>query len=164
MRGMFFIPETYTEAATTCLVVAAGNKVNPLIKSGQTVLCEVGFADRKNLLTGTGRDFFCREHNIYAIVRNNIIYSFGRTVIIKRDIAKKITDGGIEIPENRRTQSLEGEIVRLGLSTKPFRVNGLKQGMRVSLQDWQSHMIEITLEDGSFGLIVKETDILYHEY
>jgi co-chaperonin GroES (HSP10) len=97
-------------------------------------------------------------------VRNNIIYSFGRTVIVKRDVAKKITDGGIEIPENRRTQSLTGEVIRLGISTKPFRVNGIKPGMKVRLKEWEAHMIELELEDGSFGLIVKETDILYYEY
>lgn len=163
MRGMFFIPEQYKDAATSCLVIAKGKDVSPFIKVGEVVLCEVGFGDRlNNTLQGT-RHFWCQEQNIYAVFRKRQIYPFGRRVLIRRDI-QDTTVGSIVIPENRRYQSLEGTIERIGLCREHFKVNGLVVGARIRLTEWKEHMTEVTLEDGAYGLIVNESDILYtHE-
>lgn len=162
MRGTIFIPEKYTDAATSCLVVAKGDKTSPFYKVGDVVLCEVGFGERKNYTIEGSRDFICKDHNIYAVVKNNIIFPIGNKVLIKRDIADKEI-GGIIIPENRRFQSLFGTVVRLGLTRKHFKVNEIKVGSCVRLVEWQQHMQEATLEDGSYGLIVNEKDLLYYE-
>lgn len=163
MRGMFFVPEKYTDGATSCLVISAGEKVNPVIKPGSTVLVLSGNKIRKNNIIDDTKKFICSASNIYGIIIKNKIYSFGRTVIIKRDISDKYK-GNIVIPENRRTQSLEGTVLRKGITRQHCKVNGINIGDNIVLKEWQPHMIEITLEDGSFGLIVQESDILYkHE-
>lgn len=158
MRGGIFVPEIYNDASTSCKVLAKGERVTHFIKVGDVVLCQVGFGDRKNN-TVDGRAFWCREHNVYGVIKDNIIFPIGRKVLIKRDIADKNV-GGIVIPENRRTQSLDGTIHRLGLTREYYKTNGLALGMEVRLKEWMEHMIEVTLEDGSYGLIVNESDLL----
>lgn len=159
-RGMIFIPESYRDAATSCLVISAGNQVNPLIKAGDVVLCQVGVGTRNaGDFPGT-RDFWCKEDNIYAVFRARQIYPLGRKVLIRRDISDEYV-GSIVIPENRRFQSLYGTIERIAISRKPLRVSGLSVGMKIRLVEWHESMIEVTLEDGSYGLIVNDTDLLY---
>ena len=160
MRGMFFIPEQYKDAATACFVVARGNKVNPFIKKNSVVLCEVGFGDRLNNTIGGTAKFWCQESNVYAILIDGKIHPYGRKVLIRRAMAETHVNG-IMIPENRRYQSLEGTIERLGLSREHFKVNGLKLGARIRLVEWREHMKDVTLEDGSYGLIVNESDLLF---
>lgn len=153
------MPDTYADATATCKVIEKGNKVSPFIKKGDLVLCQNLFGDRKNSDSST---FFCREHNIFGIIKNRLIHPVGRNVLIRRDVQEDNVNG-IIIPENRRTQSLFGTIVRLGFTNKIFRVDGLKVGDRIRLTQWESHMVELNLEDGSYGLIVNENDILYKE-
>lgn len=156
---MFFIPEQYKDAATSCLVIAKGKDVSPHIKVGAVVLCETGFGDRKNNLISGTNQFWCEEQNVYAVFLNKLIYPYGRKVLIRRAIQETQVNG-ILIPENRRYQSLDGTIERIGLSRQPFRVKGLKVGSRIRLEEWKGHMTEVTLEDGAYGLIVNETDLL----
>jgi co-chaperonin GroES (HSP10) len=162
MRGTIFIPERHTEAATACMVIDKGEKTSTFYKVGDVVLCEVGFGERKNYTIEGTRDFLCKDHNIYGVMRNNIILPIGNKVLIKRDVADKYV-GQVVIPSNRRSQSLFGTIVRLGLTRKPFKVNEIKVGSYVRLTAWSESMQEVTLEDGSFGLIVNERDLLYYE-
>lgn len=159
MRGGIFIPETHTDASTSCMVLAKGEKVTHFIKEGDTVLCQVGFGDRKNN-TVEGRAFWCRQHNIYAVLKDNIIFPIGRKILLKRDIADKEV-GGIIIPENRRYQSLDGTIVRLGLTREIYKTIGLEIGMHVRIKEWMEHMTAVTLEDGGYGLIINESDLLF---
>lgn len=160
MRGSLFIPDRYKDASTSCKVIEVGPDVSPFIKKDDIVLCQVGFGDRKNNTVDNTRTFWCREHNIYAVIKNKEIYPIGRKVLIKRDIADKYV-GEIVIPENRRYQSLDGEIVKLGLSRRHFKIKGLRPGMKIRLTEWSEHMIDMTLSDGSYGLIVNESDILF---
>jgi len=160
MRGLLFIPDTHKDAATSCLVIAKGPKVTAFIKTGSVVLCETGFGERKNLTISNTRQFWCKESNIYAVIINNIMYPLGNRILLKRDI-EETQVGGIIIPANRRYQSLDAEVVRIGLSTKPLKVAGIVRGMKVRLVDWEPHMIGVTLEDGSYGLIVNDKDLLF---
>lgn len=170
MRGSIFIPETYTDASTSCKVISKGSKVSPLININDTVLCEVGFGDRKaGFFEGT-RDFWCKEENIYAIIRNRTIYPLGRKILIRRDIADSHhgevlrpdgTLGTIVIPANRRYQSHLGTVERIGITRSPLRVNGIKVGDSIRLVEWMEHYTEIELENGGYGLIVNDTDLLY---
>jgi len=163
-RGMIAIPESTADGATTCLVLKSGLKANPLIKEGDTVMVVNGIGERSsNFLPNIGKNFLVQDAQVYAIVRQGKILPLGRTVLIKRDIAS-IHEGSIFIPEKLRAQSLTGTVIRLGLIRKHFRVNlPLVEGSRVRLTEWQPSMIEVQLEDGSFGLIVNENDILYYE-
>lgn len=160
MRSGIFIPEKYKDASTSCKVIAVGPDVSPFIKVDDIVLCQVGFGDRKNNTLDNSRTFWCREHNIYAVLKNKEMYPIGRKVLIKRDISDKYV-GNVVIPENRRYQSLDGEIVRLGLTRKHFKIKGLAIGMKIRLTEWSESMIDMTLPDGSYGLIVNEQDILF---
>jgi co-chaperonin GroES (HSP10) len=160
MRGGIFVPEIYNDASTSCKVLAKGERVTSFIKVDETVLCQVGFGDRKtNTVDGT-RAFWCREHNVYGVIKNNIIFPIGRKVLIKRDIEDKYV-GQVVIPSNRRTQSLDGIIHRLGLTREVYKTMGLELGMSIRLKEWMEHMIEVTLEDGSYGIIVNESDLLF---
>jgi len=160
MRGAIFVPEQYKDAATSCLVVAKGDLVLNTIKPGMIVLCEVGFGDRKNnIIEGTSK-FICQESNIYAVFINGKMYPIGNRILIRRDVSEKI-DYGIVIPENRRFQSLDGTIERIGITRKPFRTKGFLVGDKIQLKEWADHMIGVTLEDGGYGLIVNEKDLLF---
>lgn len=157
MRGTIFVPDNISHnMSTACKVVARGKDVYPSIKIGSTVLCRVG-TDRSNTIDNT-KSFWTKEDCIYAILINNIIFPFGRTVLIKRDV-QTIQEGSIVIPELHRTQSLEGWVVRTGLYHGHTRINGIDQKARVRLRRWEAHMIQIALEDGSEGMIVNDTDI-----
>lgn len=160
MRGSLFVPDRYKDAATACKVIAKGGDVTHYIKEGDTVMCQVGFGDRLNNTVDYTRSFWCQEHNIYGVLKNNIIFPIGRKVLVSRDIAERIHGGGVLEPENRRYQSLDATIVRMGLTRLPYRTSGLRIGMRIRLKEWMEHMIEVTLEDGSYGLIVLESDLL----
>ena len=163
MRGGIFVPEQYKDAATACLVMGVGPNVNPLIKLGDTVLVPIGFGERKNnVIEEKAGWFICKDSHVHALMRNRTVYPIGRRVLIRRDIMEKEV-GGIVIPENRRFQSLFGTIERIGLTRKHFKISGLKVGMKIRLTEWTPEMIETALEDGSYGLIVNETDLLYYE-
>jgi co-chaperonin GroES (HSP10) len=161
-RGIIEVPETYRDGSTSCLVLEKGNLVSPQIKIGSVVLCEAGFGDRKNLTINGTTSFWARENNIYAVIENRKIYPIGRKVLIRRDI-EDTHIGGILIPANRRFQSLCGSVVRLGLTRKPFKTIGIKVNSRVMLTEWQAHYANVELEDGGYGVIVNEEDILYIE-
>lgn len=160
MRGMIFIPENCKGTATACVVAERGPDVPPQIKIGDIVLCEVGFGSRFEAIMPGSKMFWARMGNVYGLFRHRTIYPIGRTVLIKRDVEDK-QEGTIVIPENRRTQSLEGTVIRLGLTRLHSKVNDIKPGDRIRLTEWREHMRECQLEDGSFGLIVNESDILY---
>jgi len=162
MRGGLFVPEKYQGAATSCLVIERGKNVHPAIKKGDIVLCEVGFGDRENNIIEGTRNFICRDTNIYALVKNSLIFPLGRRVLLKRDILEKQV-GSIVIPETRRTQSLYGTIERIGVSREHFKVRGIELGRRVRIAQWEPHIVEVTLEDGSYGIIVNENDLLFYE-
>ena len=160
-RGRFYVPDSYyLDATTACRVVSVGSGVNPVVKKDSIVLCQTGFSGRITHRVGNTNHFWCKENNIYGIVRNNIIYPLGLLVLIKRDLADAY-HGQIVVPENRRTQSLTGTVVRYGISRKPSKVNGIEIGSKVRLTEWQDWMLQIELEDGSEGLIVKEQDVLF---
>src|SRR6478609_3590714 len=112
MRGTIFVPETYTDASTSCKVIAKGDGVTDLIKEGDVVLCQVGLGTRNSGQIEGSRDFWCQENNIYAVIRNRKIFPFGRKILIRRDIQDEY-HGTIVIPENRRSQSLTGTIERV---------------------------------------------------
>ncbi len=158
MRGMFFIPDNVRSATSICRVIAKGNNVQTFIKVGDTVLCQKGFADRESL---TLEDkFFCNEDNIFAVIIKGSIFPVGRKILIRRDVSEKM-EGLIIIPENRRFQSLFGRVERFGITRKSFQYADLVIGDYIRLTDWNESMIEVELEDGNFGLIVNEKDILY---
>lgn len=159
-RGSLYVPDNWLDATTSCRVVAVGPNVNPVIKVGCIVLCQTGFAGRLTHQLKGSKNFWCEEKNIYGIVRNNIIHPLGLLVLIKRDLADAY-HGLIVVPENRRTQSLTGQVLRYGISRLPSKINGIKLGSFVRLTEWQDWMLQIELEDGSEGLIVKEDDLLY---
>jgi co-chaperonin GroES (HSP10) len=163
-RGMIAIPDTVTDGATACIVLKAGNKANPLIKEGDTVMVMNGIGARgRNFLPNIGKNFLVSDTEVYAVFRKGAIIPLGRTVLIKRDI-QSINHGSIFIPEKLRAQSLTGEVIRLGLTREPFRsAFDLRPGMKIMLEEWKPEMVEVQLEDGSFGLIVNEKDILYYE-
>lgn len=159
MRGTLFIPKAYIGISTSCLVIDKGEQVSRFITSGSTVLCETGFGERtSNVIDGTNC-FICKSQHIYAVIKNGSIWPIGRKILIRRDMADEFAKG-ILIPENRRFQSLTGTIERLGLLTNHFKVKGLTLGSKIRLTEWQESMIQVTLEDGSHGLIVNEKDIL----
>lgn len=156
-RGAIFIPET-SRASSACIVELAGPDVKPPIKEGSQVLCRVGIGDRNvDLVEGC---FLTEASKCYAIFYKKQIFPLGRTVLVRRFIGD-YKQGGILIPANRNYQSLEVEIIRLGLSRKPCKVNGYAPGDIVRLKEWSQDMIETQLEDGSYGLIVTENDLLY---
>lgn len=159
-RGGLYIPDSYLDATTACKVIASGPRVNPVIKEGSIVLCQTGFSGRLNQRLHNSSSFWCEESNLYAIIRNNLIYPLGLLVLIKRDLEDEY-HGSIVVPENRRTQSLTGTVMRYGISRNPSKVNGIEIGSKVRLTEWQDWMLQIELEDGSEGLIVKEQDLLY---
>lgn len=128
------------------------------IKVGDVVLCKVG-VDRSNTI-GDTTHFWSTEHSIYAVIKNKIIFPIGRTVLIRRDI-QEAYQGDVIIPENRRTQSLEGWVVRCGIHYGHTRVNGITPKTKIRLKQWEAHMIQCQLEDGSEGMIVNDNDILF---
>lgn len=163
IRGSIFIPETFKDAATTCLVIAAGSKVMPILKPGEIVMCEVGFGDRLNNTVEGTRSFWCEEHNIYGLLRDGKIHPIGNKILIRRDVEDKY-EGMIVIPETRRSQSLLGTIERMGITRTPFKTIGLKAGLKIQLKEWSEAMTQVTLEDGGHGMIVNESDIIcYYE-
>lgn len=158
IRGGIAIPESVVSATSMCRILIKGNKVSPFLKENDVVICENGFSERKTM---TIEDcFICKEDNIIAVFRNGVIWPIGNKILIERDIAES-TNNGIIIPENRRIQSLFGTVVRFGITRKPYNVNEIEVGIRICLKEWDAHMIEVSLEDGSFGLIVNENDLLY---
>lgn len=159
-RGRIAIPEIYARNTSMCRVIEMGSDVNPFIKRDSIVFCQRNFSERKSW-TIEGTNFFaCRNNNIFAMLRNGLIFPFGRTILIRRHM-KERKGQVIEQLENRRYQSLEGEVVRLGLTRKHFRVNDIHPGDEVVLKSWEAHMTEVDLEDRTYGLIVNETDLLY---
>lgn len=159
MRGTMFIPEGIKHRmSTSCKVVARGPEVNPAVKVGNVVLCRVG-VDRSKTIDRTA-SFWSSEDSIYAIVRNQTILPIGKTVLIRRDV-QETEVGGIVIPENRRSQSLEGWVVRRGLYQGQTGIEGIIPGRKIRLTEWQPHMVQVRLEDQSEGLIVLESDILF---
>jgi co-chaperonin GroES (HSP10) len=161
-RGIIEVPDTYRDGATSCLVMEVGKDVPPQIKVGSVVLCETGFGERKNSTINGTSMFWARASNIYAVIERRKIFPIGRKVLIKRDIEDTHV-GGILIPANRRFQSLYGVVVRLGLTRKPFKTIGITVGSRIRLTGWQAHYANVELEDGSYGVIVNEEDILLRE-
>lgn len=157
-RGMIFVPEDFASGTPMCRVASRGEKVNQFIDRNDVVLCPNSFSDRKNLTYKGG--FFCDENHVFAVIKNNKTFPLGRRVLIERHIQEK-NEGGIIIPENRRYQSLEGTVIRLGLNQKHFRVNDISPGDEIVLTGWKLDMVEVSLPDGKFGLIVNENDILY---
>lgn len=157
-RGSIAIPEQVAMQTSMCRIIAAGDKCHSILKPGYTVLTKSGFSNRNNLTLGNM--FFCEESDVFAIFRNKMIWPIGNKVLIRRDI-QETSEHGIVIPENRRFQSLFGTVERFGLSKKPFKYNDLLLGDYIRLKEWSIDMIEIQLEDGDYGLIVDEQDILY---
>lgn len=166
-RGVIFVPSSGVDGATSCLVHAVGNKVNPQIKKGDVLLCMTGFLERQTPITIEvigGHEvklYSIDESKFYGVKKNNIIYSFGRTVIIQR-IAEPI-NSIIQQNEVWQSQSLWGIIRRHGLSRSGFRTQGLSIGATIRLSQWESSMIQIELEDGSHGMIVNEKDLLFKQ-
>lgn len=160
MRNGFWIPEHIAENTSMCKVVSIGENAPPFIKVGDVVMCQVNFSDRNNLKIG--RDFFCERFRIFAVFKDGRPYPIGRRVLIERDIAATHSEGGIEIPELRRYQSLDGRVIRLGLSRERFRNNGIQPGDKIRLASWTADMVELELPNGEgYGLIVNENDLLF---
>lgn len=160
MRGTIFIPESYRDGSTSCKVVAKGKLVNPVIKVGDVVFCQNGLGNRNAGHFEGSKDFWAEEANIYAILIAGSIFPLGQKVLLRRDIEDKY-EGSIVIPANRRYQSLFATIERIAVSRQPLRVAGLSVGMKIHLTEWMPHYIEVDLEDGGYGLIVNDTDLLY---
>lgn len=163
MRGGIFVPDDYAKhASTACLVVAKGDRINPQIKQGSIVLCKTGIGTRKEPMNEHG-DFWATEDHIYGLHRDNQIFPYGKKVLIRRDIKDVFTEGGIQIPQRVRYQSLTGTIVQLGIFRGYYNVNGLEIGAKIRLTDWHESMLQVDLEDGSHGMIVDQHHILYRE-
>lgn len=158
-RGFIFVPSQYQDGSTSCLVIARGKDVNPLIKVGDVVFCQNGLGNRSAGHFEGSKDFWADESNVYAVFRSGKILPFGRKVLIRRDISDEY-HGSIVIPENRRYQSLYGTIERIAISRKPMRVAGLTVGMKIRLTEWMPHYIELELENGGYGLLVNDSDLL----
>lgn len=159
MRGTIFVPSQFQDGSTACKVIARGKGVNPVINIGDVVFCQNGLGNRNAGHFENSRDFWAQEENVYAVLRNGKILPFGQKVLIRRDIKDEYV-GSIVVPENRRTQSLYGTIERIAVSRKPLRVSGLSVGMKIRLTEWMPHFIELELEDGEYGLIVNDNDLL----
>jgi len=160
MRGSIFVPEAFTDGApTSCLVIAKGNDASEIINVNDIVLCQVGLGSRHDHIDET-KKFWCRQEDIYAVLKGNKIYPIGRKILIRRDVEDKY-EGAIVIPGTRRYQSLLGTVERIGISRTPMRVAGIAVGMKIHLTEWMEHMIPVELEDGGHGLIVNDTDLLY---
>jgi len=157
MRGMIAIPSNVARASNMCRVVHRGSGVNLNIKVGDTVICQNGFAERRDMKLGD--NFFCTEDNVVAVMRKGKIYPIGKKILFRRDIAESSVNG-IVIPENRRMQSLYGRIERFGLTREQFRFQGLNLTSTYRLKEWAAHIVDIQLEDGSYGLIINEDDLL----
>lgn len=160
VRGTLFVPEQYRDATTSCKVIARGKNVNPVIKTGDVVFCQNGLGNRSAGHFENSKDFWAEESNIYAIMIAGDIYPLGRKVLLRREIEDEYV-GSIVIPANRRYQSLFATIERIAVSRLPLRISGLSVGMRIRLKEWEAHFIECELADGSYGLIVNDTDLLY---
>ena len=160
VRGFIFIPHQLRDNPTSCKVIARGKDVNPLIKDDDVVFCKVGLGNRNAGHFERSRDFWANEDDVYAVLRYGTIFPFGQKVLIRRDMADEY-HGSIVIPENRRYQSLTGTIERIAVSRKPLRVAGLSVGLKIRLHEWNESMVEVELEDGGYGLIVNDTDLLY---
>lgn len=154
MRGGLFIPENVIDNTGTCLVVNVSDDLDIPVRKGDVVICQTTAGNRNSITDGL---FLAKQSQIYARISNKAVFPFGKTILIKRDLSS-IEVGGIYIPENRRMQSLGGTIHRIGLTRKPFANASI--GDYVILKQWESHMIEIQLEDGSYGLIVNDSDLL----
>ena len=157
MRGVIQIPDYIYEHTSSCIVEKVGNKVKIPIRQGHTVLCQNGFGNRQHLKEGSL--FVAQEENIIGILTPNQIIPFGNKVLIKRDKKNLELDSGILIPEKRRGQSLGGIIVGFGLSRNKV-ANGAEIGDYVLLKEWEAHMTEVQLPDKSYGLIVRQSDII----
>lgn len=158
MRGSIAIPHSVVSATNMCRILIKGNKVAKHFKEGDVVICENGFSERKTM---TIEDcFICKESNIVAMLIDGAIHPIGKKILIKRD-TRENNIGGIVIPENRMYQSLTGTVIRYGITREQFKVLGIEIGDRVGIHEWNEHMIEVSLEDGSFGLIVNEKDLVY---
>jgi len=160
VRGFIFIPHDFRDSSTSCKVIARGKDVNPVIKEGDVVFCQNGLGNRNAGHFEGSKDFWAEEDNIYGLLRFGSIFPLGRKVLLRRDIADKY-HGSIVVPENRRYQSLYATIERIAVSRQPLRVAGLSAGMQVHLTEWMPHFVELELEDGGYGLIVNDTDLLY---
>lgn len=154
MRGGIFIPENVIDNTGTCLVVETSDDLTIPVRKGDVVICQTTAGNRNSIENGL---FLANQSQIYALITNRSVFTFGKTILIKRDL-NSITVGSIAIPENRRMQSLGGWVHKIGISRTPF--TNTTTGSYVLLNRWESHMIEVQLEDGSYGLIVKDTDLL----
>lgn len=154
MRGGLFIPDNITDNSGICMVVEVSDDLTIPVIKGDVVICKTSEGNRNSIEKGV---FIANQNQILAVIRNRTIFSFGKTILIKRDI-KAIEVGNIAIPENRRSQSLGGWVVRLGVNRKAF--TDVKIGEYVLLDKWEAHMYEVELEDGGYGLIVKPEDLL----
>jgi co-chaperonin GroES (HSP10) len=153
-RGSLFIPENVIDNTGTCLVVEVSDDLDIPVKKGDVVVCQTTAGNRNSIQKGV---FVANQNQIYAVIANKSVFPIGKTILIKRDLGS-IESGNIVIPENRRMQSLGGWIHRIGISRKAF--TNANQGSYVLLNKWESHMIEVELEDRSYGLIVKDSDLL----
>lgn len=175
-RGMIAIPKNSSENVSTCEVLAHGKKTHPLIQEGRIVFAHCGSGER-NTTYGENKGYLTKNANVFAILNKQGIVPLGRKLLILRDIREESTEGGIIIPENRRTQSLEGWIIRFGIpgDNKYFRPE-VEIGDKIRLNGWEAHMLEVgippqMLKDDArlghvpqrhgFGLIVNEKDLLF---
>jgi co-chaperonin GroES (HSP10) len=158
MRGGIAIPHSVAEATNMCRILIKGNLVSPFLKEGDVVICENGFSERKTM---TIEDcFICKESNIVAKLQSGMVYPIGKKILIRRDVQEDNVHG-IVIPANRMYQSLTGTVVRFGITRQRFNVFGIEIGDKIGFQEWNESMIEVSLEDGSYGLIVNENDLVY---
>jgi co-chaperonin GroES (HSP10) len=175
-RGAIAIPQSAQQATSTCEVVSVGTRCHPSLRVGRTVFCQVGFGDRANTMQEDG-SFLCSSNHIFGMLNGTKMVPLGFRILILRDTGKFVSSGGIHIPENRRSQSLDGWVMAFGIprTNQNFKY-GMAVGDRIRLAEWNENMVEVNVpmsmirnlpalpeipEGNNFGLIVDEKDCVF---
>lgn len=160
IRSSIYVPETYRSRPSVCQVMDYNGR-KPF-RSGDVVVINALSNLRTESLNEYG-DFIISDKEIHGVFRKKIMWPIGSWVLVRRIMGDE-KHGTIIIPENRRYQSLDAEIVRFGITTydDSFTLQDVFPGDRVRLTQWEPHMIELDLD--GYHLLVKEKDLLYkHE-
>lgn len=155
-RGSIYVPETYRKRPSVCKVMDYNGRL-PI--KGKKIIINSLTNERTDPINDYG-DFLISDKHVHGMIHKNVFYPLGSWVLVKR-IMGEDQQGSIIIPENRRYQSLEAEVVRFGVTTynDSFRIQGIEEGDKVRLTQWEPHMIELDL--GGYHLLVKEKDLLF---
>lgn len=156
VRGMIYVPDSHKKRPSVCKVMDYNGRL-PI--KGKRIIINSLTNERTDPLNEYG-DFIISDKHIHGMLHKKKFYPFGSWVLVKRIMGEDY-QGSIIIPENRRYQSLDAEVISFGITTynDSFTLQGINVGDRVRLTQWEPHMIELDLN--GYHLLVKEKDLLF---